>query len=174
MFEGFITYGGMAGRDMNALATGLREACDIDFLETRIRQTEYLANGILNLGIPAQQPTGGHAVYLDASEFLTHVPREEYIAQTLVIELYLEAGIRSAEIGTLMADRDPQTRENRFPEKEYVRLAIPRRVYTNNHMDVVISALKNIYKRRHEIKSGYRIIREAPIMRHFTIELSPV
>jgi len=174
MFEGYITYGGMTGRDMNALATGLKEVCEFEYLETRIRQTEYLANGLLNLGIPVQQPTGGHAVYVDATEFLVNLPKEEFIAQTLVVELYLEAGIRSAEIGTLMADRDPQTRENRFPEKEYVRLAIPRRVYTNNHMDIVITALGNIFNRREEINSGYRILKEAPIMRHFTVELAPL
>ncbi len=174
MFEGFITYGGMAGRDMNALASGLREACDFEYLETRIRQTEYLATGLLKSGISVQQPTGGHAVYVDATEFLPNLPPEEFIAQTLVVELYLEAGIRSAEIGTLMADRDPQSRENRFPEKEYVRLAIPRRVYTNNHMDIVITAMENIFNRRKEIKSGYRILKEAPIMRHFTVELAPV
>jgi tryptophanase len=174
MFEGYITYGGMTGRDMNALACGLREATDFENLETRIRQTEYLANGLLELGIPVQQPSGGHAVYIDASEFLVNVPREEFIAQTLVVELYLEAGIRSAEIGTLMADRDPQTRENRYPEKEYLRLAIPRRVYTNNHMDIVITALGNIFDRRKKITTGYRIVKEAPIMRHFTVALVPV
>jgi tryptophanase len=174
MFEGYLTYGGMAGRDMNAMASGLREATDFDYLDTRVRQTEYLANRLLDQRIPVQQPTGGHAVYVDATKFLQKVPREEFIAQTLVIELYLEGGIRSAEIGTLMADRDPQTRENRFPENEYVRLALPRRVYTNNHMDVVAAALGNIYNRRNKITSGYRILKEAPIMRHFTIELAPV
>lgn len=174
MFEGYITYGGMAGRDMNALAIGLHEATDFEYLETRIRQTEYLADLLLEQGIPLQQPTGGHAVYIDATRFLSKVPREEFIAQTLAVEIFLEGGIRSAEIGTLMADRDPQTRENRYPEKEYVRLAIPRRVYTNNHMNVVAAALGNIYKRRDRIKSGYRILKEAPIMRHFTIELAPV
>jgi tryptophanase len=174
MFEGYLTYGGMTGRDMNALASGLREATDFEYLETRIRQTEYLARRLLDQGIPVQRPTGGHAVYVDATQFLTSVPREEFIAQTLVIELYLEGGIRSAEIGTLMADRDPQTRENRYPEKEYLRLAIPRRVYTDNHMDVIAAAMGNIFERREKITSGYRILREAPIMRHFTIELEPV
>ncbi len=174
MFEGFITYGGMAGRDMNALACGLREGIAYDYLETRIKQTEYLANCLANRGIPVQQPTGGHAVYVDAKRFLTRVPREEFIAQTLVIELYLEGGIRAVEIGTLLADRDPQSGENRYPEIEYLRLAIPRHVYTNNHMDVVAFALENIYKRRESFTSGYRIISEAPIMRHFTVELAPV
>ena len=173
MFEGFITYGGMAGRDMNALACGLREGIAYDYLETRIKQTEYLANSLQDSGIPVQQPTGGHAVYIDAMRFLTRVPREEFIAQTLAIELYLEGGVRGVEIGTLLADRDPQSGENRYPEIEYLRLAIPRRVYTNNHMDVVAFALKNIFKRRDTITSGYRIISEAPIMRHFTVELEP-
>ncbi len=174
MFEGFITYGGMAGRDMNALACGLREGIAYDYLDTRIKQTEYLANSLLDSGIPVQQPTGGHAVYIDAMRFLTRVPREEFIAQTLAIELYLEGGVRAVEIGTLLADRDPQSGKNRYPEIEYLRLAIPRRVYTNNHMDVVAFTLENIFKRRDSITSGYRIISEAPIMRHFTVELEPV
>ncbi|MCK4852686.1 MAG: tryptophanase [Bacteroidales bacterium] len=174
LFEGFLTYGGMSGRDMNALACGLREAIEYDSLETRIKQTEYLANRLLEKGIPVQQPTGGHAVYIDATRFLTRVPREEFIAQTLAIELYLEGGVRAVEIGTLLADRDPQSGENRYPEIEYLRLAIPRRVYTNNHMDVAAFALANIFDRKDKITSGYRIIKEAPIMRHFTVELEPV
>jgi tryptophanase len=174
MFEGFLTYGGMSGRDMNALACGLREAIEYDYLDTRIKQTEYLANRLLEKGVPVQQPTGGHAVYIDATRFLTRVPREEFIAQTLAIELYLEGGVRAVEIGTLLADRDPQSGENRYPEIEYLRLAIPRRVYTNNHMDVAAAALVNIFNRREQISSGYRIIKEAPIMRHFTVELEPV
>jgi len=174
MFEGFLTYGGMAGRDMNALACGLREGIEYETLDTRIKQTEYLANRLLEQGIPVQQPTGGHAVYIDATRFLTKVPREEFIAQTLAIELYLEGGIRAVEIGTLLADRDPQSGQNRYPEIEYLRLAIPRRVYTNNHMDVAAAALVNIFNRRDQISSGYRIIKEAAIMRHFTVELEPV
>ena len=105
---------------------------------------------------------------------LVHVPREEFIAQTLTIELYLEAGIRGVEIGALLADRDPVTGQNRYPELELLRLAIPRRTYTNNHMDVVAAALKNVYDRRDEIKYGYKIMYENPIMRHFTVELEPV
>ena len=174
MFEGFITYGGMAGRDMNALACGLREGIGFEYLETRIRQTEYLAQQLMDFGIPIQQPAGGHAVYIEATRFLTKVPREEFVAQTLAIELYLEGGVRSAEIGTLMADRDPQTRENRYPENEFVRLAIPRRVYSNNHMDVVAAAVKNLADRREQITTGYRILSEAYIMRHFTVALEPV
>lgn len=174
MFEGFITYGGMSGRDMNALAAGLRESTTFEYLETRIKQVEYLGQRLLDFGIPIQQPVGGHAVFVDALKFLPHVPREEYVAQTLAVELYLEAGVRGVEIGTLLADRDPVTRQDRFPVLETVRLAIPRRVYTNNHMDVVAVALKNIWDRRNEIRRGYRIVWEAPIMRHFTVQLEKI
>jgi tryptophanase len=174
MFEGFITYGGMSGRDMNAVAQGLFEGTEFDYLETRIRQVEYLGHKLMEYGIPLQQPIGGHAVFVDAKRFLPHVPREQFQAQTLAIHLFIEAGVRGVEIGALLADRDPVTRENRFPALELMRLAIPRRVYTNNHMDVVAAALKNIYDRRDQIKTGFRIRSEAPIMRHFTVELDPV
>jgi tryptophanase len=174
MFEGFITYGGMSGRDMNALTQGLYEGTEFDYLESRIKQVEYLGRRLKEFGVPVQQPTGGHAVFVDAKKFLSHVPVEEYIAQTLVVELYKEAGVRGVEIGTLLADRDPVTRENRYPELELMRLTIPRRVYTKNHMDVVAVALKNIYDRREEIRSGYKITYEAPIMRHFTVGLEKV
>ncbi len=173
IFEGFITYGGMSGRDMNALAQGLDEGTEFDYLETRIKQVEYLGNRLKEFGITIQEPTGGHAIFVDAKKFLPNIPKEEYVAQTLAIELYKEAGIRGVEIGTLLADRDPDTRENRYPALELLRLAIPRRTYTNNHMDVIAVALKNVFDRRNEIKNGYRIVTEAPIMRHFTVELAP-
>ncbi len=171
MFEGYITYGGMSGRDMNALAMGLDEGTEFDYLETRIKQVEYLGDKLKEYGIPTQRPIGGHAVFVDAKKVLPQLPKEDYVAQTLAIELYIEAGIRGVEIGTLLADRDPETRENRYPDLELLRLAIPRRVYTNNHMDVIAAALKNVYDRRNEITSGYEITYEAPIMRHFTVEL---
>lgn len=171
MFEGYITYGGMSGRDMNALAQGLYEGTEFDYLETRIRQVEYLGGKLMDFGIPIQRPIGGHAVFIDAKRFLPHLPKEEFQSQTLAIELYKEAGVRGVEIGAILADRDPVTRENRYPALELMRLAIPRRVYTNNHMDVVAVALKNIFDRRNEIKHGYKIMKEAPIMRHFTVEL---
>ena len=174
MFEGYITYGGMSGRDMNALAQGLIEGTEFDYLQTRIGQVEYLGNRLKAFDIPIQSPIGGHAVFVDAKRFLPNIHKEEYIGQTLVIELYKEAGIRATEIGTLLADRDPVTRQNRYPELEFLRLAIPRRVYTNNHMDVVAIALKNIYDRRDTIKTGYMIVNEAPIMRHFTVELEKI
>lgn len=173
MNEGFITYGGMSGRDMNALAQGLYEGTEFQYLETRIKQVEYLGKKLDEYGIPYQRPAGGHAIFVDAKKVLTKVPKEEFIAQTLGIELYLEAGIRGVEIGSLLADRDPVTHENRYPRLELLRLAIPRRTYTNNHMDVIAAALKNVYDRRESITRGYVITKEFPIMRHFTIELKP-
>ncbi|MEI7724783.1 MAG: tryptophanase [Bacteroidota bacterium] len=169
MFEGYITYGGMSGRDMNALAQGLYDGTEFEYLETRIRQVEYLGRRLMDFGIPVQQPIGGHAVFVDAKRFLPHLPKEEFQAQTLAVELYLEAGVRGVEIGALLADRDPVTRLNRYPALELMRLAIPRRVYTNNHMDVVAVALKNVYDRRDTIRKGLKILTEAPIMRHFTV-----
>lgn len=174
MFEGYVTYGGMSGRDMNALAQGLDEGTEFDYLETRIKQVEYLGNKLEEYGIPFQKPIGGHAIFVDAKKILSHIPKEEYQAQTLGCELYLEAGIRGVEIGTILADRDPETRENRYPDLELLRLAIPRRTYTNNHMDVIAAALKNVYDRRHEIKHGFKIVDEAPIMRHFTVQLEKI
>lgn len=174
MFEGYITYGGMSGRDMAALAQGLEEATTFGFLESRIKQVHYLGQRLHDMGIPVQEPFGGHAIFVDATRFLPHVPCEEYIAQTLAIELYKESGVRAVEIGTLLADRDPSTRENRYPKLEMLRLTIPRRVYTRNHMDYVAAALENVYKRRDQITSGYNITYEAPIMRHFTVELEKI
>ncbi|PLX15067.1 MAG: tyrosine phenol-lyase [Salinivirgaceae bacterium] len=171
MFEGFITYGGMSGRDMDALAVGLDEGTEFDYLETRIKQVAYLGQKLEEYGVPFQKPAGGHAIFLDATKVLPHVPKEEYIAQTLGIELYLEAGVRGVEIGTLLADRDPDTHENRYPKLELLRLAIPRRTYTNNHMDVIAAATKNVFDRRDQITRGYKILKEAPILRHFTVEL---
>lgn len=171
MFEGYITYGGMSGRDMNALAQGLDEGTEFDYLETRIKQVEYLGAKLDEYGIPFQRPVGGHAIFVDANAILPNVPKEEFRAQTLAVELYLEAGIRGVEIGAILADRDPITRENRYPKLELLRLAIPRRTYTNNHMDVIAAAFKNVFDRRNQIKNGMNITWEAPIMRHFTVEL---
>lgn len=174
MFEGFVTYGGMSGRDMNALSQGLYEGTEYEYLETRINQVAYLGKKLNDFNIPIQKPFGGHAIFVDANAFLPNISREQFRAQTLAVELYLESGVRGVEIGTLLADRDPVTRENRYPELELVRLTIPRRVYTNNHMDVVVAALKNVFDRRENIKSGLRIVKEAPIMRHFTVEMERV
>ena len=171
MFEGYITYGGMSGRDMNALAQGLDEATEFDYLESRVKQVEYLGKSLIDYGIPVQKPIGGHAVFIDAKKFLPHIKKEEFVAQTLAVELYLEGGVRGVEIGAIMADRDPETRENRYPSLELVRLAIPRRTYTDNHMEYVAQVCKNIFDRRNELRHGYKIIEEAPIMRHFTVKL---
>ncbi len=170
-YEGYLTYGGMNGRDMNALAIGLDENTEFDNLETRIKQVEYLAKKLDEYGIPYQRPAGGHAIFIDAPKVLTHVPKEEFPAQTLTVELYLEAGIRGCEIGYILADRDPVTHENRFNGLDLLRLAIPRRVYTDNHMNVIAAALKNVYERRESITRGVRIAWEAPLMRHFTVQL---
>ncbi|MCI7555826.1 MAG: tryptophanase [Paludibacteraceae bacterium] len=169
-FEGFLTYGGMNGRDMDALAVGLRENLEFDMIETRIRQVQYLASKLDEYGIPYQRPAGGHAIFVDADKILTKVPKEEFPAQTLTCELYLEAGIRACEIGYVLADRDPVTRENRFGGLDFVRLCIPRRVYTNNHMDVIAAALKNVFDRRDTITRGLEITWEAELMRHFTCQ----
>lgn len=171
IYEGFITYGGLAGRDLAALAQGLMESTELPYLKARIDQVEYLGNKLIEFGIPIQKPIGGHAVFVDALNFLPLVPREEYPAQTLAIELYKEAGVRGVEIGTLLADRDPETRQDRFPKLELLRLAIPRRTYSYKHLDYVAVALKNIFDRRDEIKSGLEIVWESEILRHFTILL---
>jgi tryptophanase len=170
-YEGYLTYGGMSGRDMAALAVGLDEGTELATLETRIKQVEYLGRKLDEYHIPYQRPAGGHAIFVDALKTLTHVPKTEFPAQTLTVELYLEAGIRGCEIGYLLADRDPVTRENRFGGLDLLRLAIPRRVYTNNHMDVVAAALKNVFDRRETITRGVKIIKEAELMRHFTVAL---
>ncbi len=171
MYEGFVTYGGMSGRDMGALAVGLDEATEFDYLESRIRQVHYLGERLMEFGVPVQQPFGGHAIYLDAHKFIPTIPKEEYRAQSLAIELYIVAGIRGVEIGTILADRDPFSRENRYPKLELVRLAIPRRTYSMSHMEYIAVAIKNVYETRHQAKRGYAIKWEAPIMRHFTVEL---
>ncbi len=170
-YEGYLTYGGLNGRDLNAIAVGLDENTEFDMLETRIHQVQYLAKKLDEYGIPYQRPVGGHGVFIDADKVLTHVPKEEFPAQTLTCELYLEAGIRGCEIGYMLADRDPVTHENRFGGLDLLRLAIPRRVYTDNHMDVIAAALKNVYDRREQVTRGVAIEWETPLMRHFTVKL---
>lgn len=173
MFEGFLTYGGLAGRDLAAMAQGLREATEFEYLDSRVSQVAYLGERMKAFGIPVQEPFGGHAIFIDALRFLPNIPREEFPGQTLVVELYKSGGIRSAEIGSLMADRDPVTRKNRYPALELVRLAVPRRAYTNNHMDYAAAAVRNVLEISDRIHRGYRLTSEAPIMRHFTMELEP-
>ncbi len=174
LFEGFITYGGMDGRDMGALAVGIDEATEFDYLESRINQIAYLGQRLVDFGVPVQQPFGGHAVFLDANKFLPMIPKEEFRAWTLAMEIYIVGGVRGVEIGTILADRDPDTRQNRNEGLELVRLAIPRRTYTNNHMEYIAVVIRNIYNTRFEAKHGYRIAEEASIMRHFTIKMEKI
>lgn len=174
LFEGFNTYGGMAGRDMAALAKGLYEVTDHRYLSSRIGQVAMLGDLLDQAGVPVLKPVGGHAVFLDALGFYPQIPREEYPAQTLALELYKTGGIRAVEIGTILADRDPLTRENRFPKLELVRLAIPRRVYTSNHIRYIAEVVEEVWREREQQQHGYEIVTEAPIMRHFTVVLQPI
>jgi len=172
--EGFPTYGGLAGRDLEAIAVGLQEVLQEDYLQYRFASTRYLGKHIADEGIPIVQPPGGHAIYIDAGAMLPHIPPLQYPAQALAVELYREAGIRSVEIGSVMfAKHDPQTGQEIPAPMELVRLAIPRRVYTQSNIDYVIEAILEVSKRRDSIR-GYRIIKQAPFLRHFTARFEPI
>jgi tyrosine phenol-lyase len=172
--EGFPTYGGLAGRDLEAIAQGLEEVIDENYLVYRIRSVEYLAEKLIERGIPVLIPPGGHAVYLDAKRFAPHIPPEQFPGQSIVVELYRVGGIRSVEIGSVMFGRKDKETGKFIPHTmELVRLAIPRRVYTQSHIDYVVEVITEVYKNRDKLK-GYRIVWEAPLLRHFTARFEPI
>jgi tyrosine phenol-lyase len=172
--EGYPTYGGLAGRDLEAIATGLEEVVHEDYLQYRIVSTEYLGKHIAEEGVPIVQPPGGHAIYIDAGAFLPHLEPLQYPGIALAVELYVEAGIRGVEIGSVMfGNRDPLSGREEPAEQELLRLAIPRRVYTQSHVDYVVEAIIEVWKRREQI-GGYRITQEAPFLRHFTARFEPL
>jgi tryptophanase len=172
--EGFPTYGGLAGRDLEAFAQGLEEVVDEDYLKYRMRSTAYVAEKLDAMGVPVFKPAAGHAVYLDASAFLPHVPPHQFPGQALACELYLEGGIRSCEIGSVMFGRTvPETGEFQPAMLELVRLAIPRRVYTQSHMDYVVECVGEVFAQRDAIR-GVRILQEPPLLRHFTATFEPL
>ena len=171
--EGFPTYGGLAGRDLEAIAIGLKEVMDENYLQYRIRSIEYLAHKLIAAGVPIMQPAGGHAVYLDAKKFLAHIPVTQYPGQALVGALYLHGGIRSVEIGSLMFGKYDANRQLIPAQLELVRLAIPRRVYTQSHIDYVAEVIIEVFNARDKIK-GLSIVEEAAMLRHFTAKLKPI
>jgi tryptophanase len=171
--EGFPTYGGLAGRDLEAISIGLKEVMDESYLQYRIRSIEYLANKLTSAGVPIMLPAGGHAVYLNAKEFLSHLPVDQYPGQALTGALYLHGGIRSVEIGSLMFGKYDAEKKLIPAPLELVRLAIPRRVYTQSHIDYVAEVIIEVYSERLKIR-GLRITEESPMLRHFTAKLKPV
>jgi tryptophanase len=171
--EGFPTYGGLAGRDLEAIAIGLVEVLDENYLQYRIRSIEYLTNKLIEAGVPVMQPAGGHAVYLDAKAFLEHIPVDQYPGQALVGALYLEGGIRGVEIGSLMFGKYDENGKLIPAQMELVRLAIPRRVYTQSHIDYVAEVIIEVFQNRKQFK-GLAITEEAPLLRHFTVKMKPI
>ncbi|GAB4141146.1 MAG: hypothetical protein Fur0041_16360 [Bacteroidia bacterium] len=171
--EGFATYGGLSGRDMEALAIGLREVFDEDYLHYRIRSTAYLGEKLKAMGVPLMWPIGGHAVYIDAKSFYDHIPVEEYPGQALVCELYIKGGIRCVEIGSLMFGKYDKKGKLIPANWELVRLAIPRRVYTQSHIEYVIEVFEKLLKEKKNVR-GYKIVEEPKFLRHFTCKLKPV
>ena len=173
LYEGMPTYGGLAGRDMAAMAQGIYEMVDDDYIAHRIHQVRHLGNQLLAAGVPIVEPIGGHAVFLDAKRFLPHVPQEELPAQSLAAELYLDSGVRSMERGIVSAGRDSATGRNRTPKLELVRLTIPRRVYTDRHLDVVAASVIALHSRREQIR-GLKMVYEPPTLRFFTARFEPL
>jgi tryptophanase len=170
--EGFPTYGGLAGRDLEAVAQGLEEILDEHYLQYRIRSIEYLGEKLVAAGVPIIEPPGGHAIYLDAKRFLSNVPPEQFPGQSIVAELYTVGGIRSVEIGSVMFGKYDKNGSLIPPPMELVRLAIPRRVYTQSHIDYVLEIILEVFNNRRRLK-GYKIVYEAPMLRHFTARFEP-
>lgn len=171
LVEGFPTYGGLAGRDLEAVARGLKEVLDENYLKFRIGQIKYLGDMLEEAGVPFVKPTGGHAIYLDVKKFLPDIPQSKFPAQALVCELYLAGGIRTVEIGSLMfGHKDPETGKDVYPELELLRLAIPRRVYTTAHIEYVAKTIIDVFNNKDRVK-GLKLTYEAPMLRHFTARL---
>lgn len=173
VYEGLHTYGGLAGRDMEAMAIGIRESIDQNHIHARVGQVEYLGQQLIDAGIPIVQPIGSHGVFLDASQILPHIPQDQFPAQTLAAHLYMDAGIRAMERGVVSAGRDPKTGKHRYPKLELVRLTIPRRVYTQAHMDVIAESVMRVYNRRSQIK-GMKMVYEPTYLRFFQARFEPV
>ena len=174
LYEGFPTYGGLAGRDLEAITRGLEEALDENYLAFRIGQVREFGERLLNEGIRILQPVGGHAVYLDAKTFLPHISQIQFPGQALSIALYLESGIRTVEVGSVTSTkRDPETGVTTYPKMELVRMALPRRVYSRSHINFIVNSVINLYQEREQVP-GYRIISESPFLRHFTAQFKPI
>ena len=173
IYEGLHTYGGMAGRDMEALAIGIAEAVQDDHVRSRVGQVLYLGDLLLDWGIPIVKPVGGHAIFLDARGFYPHIPQDQFPAQTLTAQLYLDSGVRGMERGVVSAGRDPKTGDHRYPALELTRLAIPRRVYTQAHMDVVAEAAKTVYDNREQAR-GLKMVYEPKRLRFFQARFEPI
>lgn len=166
VYEGLHTYGGLAGRDLEALAIGIEESVNDEHVRSRVEQVRYLGNLLIAWDVPIVLPVGGHAIFLDAKRFFPHLPQDRFPAQILAAELYLDSGVRSMERGIASAGRDPQTGDHRYPALELTRLAIPRRVYTQAHMDVVAESVKAVFERRESVK-GLKMVYEPKYLRFF-------
>ena len=173
VYEGLHTYGGMAGRDMEALAIGIAEGVDDDHIASRVRQVRYLGTLLLDWDIPIMEPIGGHAIFLDAKRFYDHLSQDLFPAQTLAAELYIDSGVRAMERGVVSAGRNPETGKHRYPALELTRLTIPRRVYTQAHMDVVAESIKNIFDTREQTK-GLKMVYEPEYLRFFQAKFEQI